>query len=110
MAEALAYLNSAACVVLLGFLLVVAIVMPKRGMWGKRIVVILTTLAVGFDVALLPIMLALMLIVWRREAWVFIRCKFVVPDGMDNVPKRRTTDWADLSGAELRHTYRGHKR
>jgi hypothetical protein len=111
MLDAIRYTNSAACLVVMIYMLYVAFKMPATGMWGRRICVIMLTIALGFQVvspwepfwvpqttwhgALLHTMLALCLIVWRKEAVVFVRCKFTYPPA-DQVPLRRATDYSAI--------------
>lgn len=111
MLEIIRYTNSAACLVIMIYMLYAAFKMPHKGMWGRRFCVIALTVALGFQVvspfepgwvpqivwhgALLHALLALCLIVWRREAVAFIRCKFTYPiEG--NVPLRRATDYSAI--------------
>lgn len=110
------YLNTASCALLMGYTGYVAAVMPHKGMWLKRLMVgalaaillfqILGSLRasgvapIAWHGALLHATLALCLLVWRKEAITFIKCRFTIPDETF-IPKRKT-DTIDLTDPQLR--------
>ena len=85
------YLNSAACIVLLFYLLPVALIMDNRRFWGHRLGLWVVAAALGvnaaapfepmlptlpWDVAALHVCLVLMITLWRHEIWQFVRLTF----------------------------------
>jgi len=113
-------MNLVACLVCMHYLVHVAALMPGwREMWGRRLAVISLVFAFTSQIVaslsvlqdrldlfyafspptwpsiLIDVMLASVLIAWRKEAKAFIRCKFVPPEPAH--PLRRSTDWAALS-------------
>ncbi len=115
--------NTLACGVMLVYMLLISIVMPSRGMWANRTIIWVMTFALGFQIispwagwvprivwhgALLHISLALSLLIWNREAILFIRCKFS-PPGDKPHPMNRATDWIRLSENETANVAGGLK-
>lgn len=113
MFDLIRYVNSGACLIIMIYMLYVAYKMPAHGMWGRRICVILLTVALGFQVvspieswvplatwhgALVHVMLAFCLLVWRKEAVIFVRCKFTYPPD-DVVQLRRATDFSAIDNS-----------
>jgi hypothetical protein len=105
-------INVAACAVMLVFAAVVAIEMPHRGMWGRR----LTLWALSFSLAaeatlpwtgilpaptwpaaLLHALLALVMLAWRQELLALLRSKLHAADPPS--PRRRKTDFGELDEA-----------
>lgn len=110
MFDAIRYANSAACLIIMIYMLYVAFKMPATGMWGRRLCVILLSIALGFQVvspleawvpqatwhgALVHILMAWCLLIWRKEAVTFVRCKFTYPPE-DVVQLRRSTDYSAI--------------
>lgn len=104
-------MNSVACFVMLIYMLIVAIVMPGTGMWPNRLIVWSVSGSLALQVispwagwvprivwhgAVLHIALAAALVIWRKEAMLFIRCKFA-PEPIET-PMRRTTDIQRAAG------------
>ena len=107
MLNVIAATNSAACFAMLGYMFVISVLMPNRGMWLKRMIVIATTIALGLQViapmvtwlpqvawhgVILHVSLAGALLIWRREAMAFIRCQFVTEKAPEQM--RRSSDWS----------------
>lgn len=108
-------LNVFSCLLLMIFVGYVAVVMPHRGMWLKRLTVMALAAILLMQIlgamgtsgiapiawhgALLHAMLAGCLLVWRKEARTFIKCRFTLQD-MNDIPRRKT-DPIDLTGQQL---------
>lgn len=90
----LAYTNSVACVVLLGYIVPIAHLIDASQYWGHRVALWLMTMALGLDamtpfVNFLPpvpwtsfalnVMACLAATAWRREIWEFLRAQLRVP-------------------------------
>lgn len=103
-------LNAAACAVVWAYCFIISVRMPGRGMWGHRAIVWVVTASLGIGMmgpwadwvpranwsdTALNVCLAVALIVWRREAMAFVRCKFILPPEVDQHPRRRASDWVD---------------
>jgi hypothetical protein len=90
----LEYLNSLACLILLGFALVAAILMNHRGHWGSKGLMFFGVVATGLNcispwieqpvqlqtsAVLMNVTFALLSLVWRREIMQFIRVRLAPP-------------------------------
>lgn len=111
MLDFIRYANSAACLIILIFMLYTAYKMPGTGMWGRRFCVIGLSFALVFQIvspfedgwvpqstwhgALVHIILAACLLAWRKEAITFVRCKFTYPADQQ-IPLRRSTDYSAI--------------
>lgn len=105
------YMNSAACLLMLGYMLVVAVIMPPRGAWLKRMGVWLLTVMLGLQVitpmvdwlppvswctGIFHIALSVLLAAWRKEALALVRAKFgSTAEGVRHM--RRGSDWGELT-------------
>lgn len=105
------FMNSAACLLMMVYMMAVAAIMPPRGAWGKRLGVWLLTSMLALQViapmvdwlpgvswytAVLHCALAVLLVAWRHEALALVRCKLSPPAaGPKNM--RRITDWGGLT-------------
>lgn len=106
------FLNSAACLVMMVYMLAVAAIMPPRGAWVKRLGVWLFTVmlglqviaplvdflpAVGWYTAILHCALTTLLVAWRKEALALIRVKFASSAPGEVRHMRRGSDWGQLA-------------
>lgn len=100
----LEYINSAACLVLMGYSLPVAMAVGNRGMWCQRMALVSVQIGLFLQMSTpwvgwmpqatwtsvyLNAAAAVMLTVWWRRAWVFIR-SYLAP--VEAHPQRRRTD------------------
>ena len=100
----LEYLNAAACLVLMGFSLPVAMTMGNRGMWCHRLSMVAVQIGLFMQLTnpwvgwvpeatwtgvYLNAASAVMLMIWWRRAWMFIR-SYLGPIDTEN--KRRRGD------------------
>jgi K+ transporter len=110
----LEYLNAAACALLLAYCLPVAAIMQAQHRWPLWMLFVIVVLcltvqvidpfstwipSVGWPGVLLNIAMALTVTLWRKEAWLFMRCRMGPP--VEQVhPLRRVSD---LSPRNLTH-------
>lgn len=102
------WLNVASCGVMFVYVAYAATVMPKRGMWVRRLTVWLLAFCLGCQVAapwapwlpnpvwhgvILHATVAVMLVIWRHEVFALIGHKFS-PENDEQHPLRRLTDYA----------------
>lgn len=98
----LAYVNSIACVVLLGYIVPVAHIIDAHQNWGHRLALWLMTVALGLDamtpfVGFLPpvpwtsfslnVIASIAATVWRHEIWIFLRAQMHVPPTRPTNPR-----------------------
>lgn len=115
--SAFAYINIFSCALMMVYLFYVAVKMPNRGMWVKRIAVIGLAAILCFQIsdslrpghspwheAILHLMLAACLLVWRKEAIMFVKCRFTAPE--ESFIPKRSTDVIDMTDPRL-HSVRG---
>lgn len=104
--------NVIACAVMLVFAAVVAIEMPHRGMWARRLTLWAVAVGLACQIAapwsggalppvtwassMLHALLAVVMLAWRAELLALLRAKIgaVSPD-LSPRQLRRTTDWAE---------------
>lgn len=115
----LEYLNSAACLALMLYSLPIAMTIGNRGLWLER----LSICAVQFGLFLrmtnpwadwtapatwtevyLNVAAVILLTVWRRRVWIFVR-SYLAP-ASELGQKRRRSDWAEPT-APMRYHLRG---
>lgn len=115
----LEFVNALACAVVFAYCFIASWLAPARGLWISKVVLWVVTTALGLGImapwsdwlpasawqdVLLNASLALALLIWRREAMAFVRCKFTIPARRAS-PRRRSTDWAELRELHERHRH-----
>jgi hypothetical protein len=118
----LEYLNSAACSVLFSYCFVMAYRLPRRGFWLNRLMMcgvawfLMAEIIQPWSGLLSPspwqatvlhTFLAAALLVWRKEALLFIKCKFTVPTPPSRM--RRQSDFVPLDEGQAAHVSGGRK-
>jgi K+ transporter len=102
----LEYINAASCMLLLVYCMPVASVMEAQHRWGLWAVFVLVVVcltlqiidpfaswvpAIGWPAVFLNVVMAAAVTIWRKEAWLFTRCR-VGPLQEPAHPMRRTSD------------------
>jgi hypothetical protein len=106
-------MNTAACLLLMVYSLPVAMVMGNHGLWPERLSMVAVQLGLFLQAAnpwaqwvpqalwpavYLNVAAAVMLTVWRRRGWLFVRSYLTPADAdADLRRRRRSTDWPDPS-------------
>lgn len=95
--------NSISCAVIMAYMWRITLVMPASGMWGRKAIVVVLACALCLQIispwagwvprivwhgALLHACLAVALLIWRKEASLFISCKFSPPEEPENKGRR----------------------
>ena len=106
----LEYLNAAACFVLLAYCVPVAAVMETQHRWALWAIFVAVVVAlavqvidpfaswvpaVGWPAVVLNVAMSIALTIWRKEAWMFMRCRLGPPESEIH-PFRRVSDMRDL--------------
>lgn len=100
------YLNAIACTVLLVYCFPVAVMMQATHRWGMWLMFVVAVFclavqavdpfsvwipSVGWPAVVLNLIMAVGLTIWRKEAWLFMRCRLGPPEAPVH-PLRRATD------------------